>query len=90
MKPLRPTMKENKRYFLLKGKDFFEAESVILEFIGILGMTKAGMSWIKKEKTSAIICINREALNQVRASFAASPKDIQVVKISGTIKGLSK
>ena len=88
MKALRPSMKENKRYLLVKGKDFMSLENVILEFIGILGMAKSSLNWIKKDKSFAIISVNREALNVVRASFAASPKDIQVVMVSGTLNGL--
>lgn len=88
MKPLKPTMKENKRYLLIEGKDFLDAEKVILEFIGILGMAKAGLTWIKREKNRAIICINRDSINEVRASFAASPKEIKTSKVSGTLNGL--
>ena len=89
MKPLIPSHKENKRYLLLKGKNLKkQVEDCILNFIGVLGMSKTGLSWIKIEKDSAIICINREALNNVRASFVCCSNDIKVERVSGTLRGL--
>jgi len=91
MQPLKPSQKENKRYLFLRGKNLKEnVEKAIYEFIGVLGMSKAGLAWIKTGKESAIISINRESLNHVRASFAASSYDIKVVMVSGTLKGLRK
>lgn len=88
LKSLKPSLRENKRYLLVKGKDVNKIEKVILEFIGVLGFSKAGLSWIKKERDSAVICINREAVNEIRASFAASKEDISVEKVSGTLRSL--
>ena len=91
MKALRPSMKENKRYLLVRGKNLKEnIEKSILEFIGVLGMSKTGLGWIKTEKDFAIIAVNREAVNNVRASFAVWPEEIRVEKVSGTLKGLKK
>lgn len=87
MKPLRPSMKENKRYLLLKGSNIKSGvERSILEFIGVLGISKCGLSWIKSD----IISINREMVDNIRASFAVSPEIIEVLKVSGTLKGLRK
>jgi len=89
MQPLMPSQKENKRYLLLKGKNLKEdVEKSVYEFIGVLGMSKASLAWIKTGKESAIISINRESLNHVRASFAASPYEIKILRVSGTLKGL--
>lgn len=87
MKALKPTMREKKRYMLLKGR-VSEAEKAINEGIGVLGMSKVGFSWIKKGTDSGVICVNREAVDPVRASFAIWPKNISVSRVSGTIKGL--
>lgn len=85
MKSLKPSMREHKRYLLLKGKNLKDnVENAILEFIGVLGMSQCGLSWIK----SNIISVNRELIDKVRASFAVSPDRIEVVKVSGTLKGL--
>jgi RNase P/RNase MRP subunit POP5 len=89
MKPLKPTMRENKRYLLVRGK-IGDIEKSILDFIGVLGMSKTGLGWIKRGKDSAVISVNRESLNHVRASFAAWPEKIMVVRVSGTLKGLGK
>lgn len=91
MKPLKPSMREKKRYLLVKGKNLKKnVEKAILDFIGVLGMSKAGLSWIKSGKDSAIISVNRESLNHIRASFAACSEKISVEKVSGTLKGLGK
>lgn len=91
MKPLKPSMKEKKRYLLLKGKNLkSNVEKAILDFIGVLGMSKAGLAFIKQGKDSAIISINRNSLNHVRASFAAWSSNIRVERVSGTLKGLKR
>jgi RNase P/RNase MRP subunit POP5 len=91
MKALKPSMKENKRYLLVKGKNLKQnIEKAIFDFIGVLGMSKTGMSWIKSDANSAVICLNREAVNSVRASLAVWPEKMEIVKISGTLKSLGK
>ena len=89
MKSLKPTMRENKRYLLIKGK-IAEVENAIFDFIGVLGMSKAALAWIKKSRDSAIISVNRNSVNYIRASFAAWPSEISVLKVSGTLRGLRK
>ncbi len=85
MKALIPSHRESKRYLLLKGKDLKKnVEKAILEYSGTLGLSKCGLSFIKNN----IICINRESVNLVKASFAVFPEKISVLKISGTLKGL--
>ena len=85
LKSLKPSMKDNKRYLLLKGSfTKKDVEEVILRFIGVLGYAKAAPVWIN----SNILAVNRESLNNIRASFAASNKSLEVVKVSGTLKKL--
>ena len=89
MKSLKPSMRENKRYLIVKGTNLkTNIEKAILEFVGVLGMSNAGLSYIKTDKDSAIISINREAINEVRASFCVWPEKISVKKVSGTLRGL--
>jgi|TARA_Y100000310_G_scaffold48893_1_gene45218 RNase P/RNase MRP subunit POP5 len=91
LKSLKPSLRENKRYLLVKGKNLSKnIEKAILDFIGVLGMSKTGLHWVKTGKDSAIISINREAVNEVRASFAVWSEKITVEKVSGTLKGLRK
>jgi len=87
MKSLKPSMREKKRYLSITGR-VEDIEKAILEFIGVLGMSKTGLVWINSGKNSAIIGVNREKLNEVRASFAVWPREIKVVKVSGTLKSL--
>ena len=89
MKPLKAAMRENKRYLLVHGR-VDEVEKAIFDFIGVLGMSRVGLAWIKKGKDSGVISVNRGSLDHVRASFAAWPEKIDVLRVSGTIKGLGK
>lgn len=89
MKTLKPTMRENKRYLIVHGKNLKEnIEKAILDFLGILGMSKCGLSFVKTENDKAIICINREMVDSVRASLVVFPEKMEVKKVSGTLKGL--
>ncbi len=90
MKPLKPSHRENKRYLLIKGKDADKKniDETILEFIGVLGYAEASPGIIKQEKNSVILCINRNSLDKIRASFVISNKDLNIVKVSGTLKKL--
>lgn len=89
MKNLKPSMRENKRYLLIKGNNLREnIEKAILDFIGILGMSKAGLEFIETKEGSAIIGVNRESLNHVRASICAFPEKMEVIRVSGTLRSL--
>ncbi len=97
MKPLKPSQRENKRYLLVQGKNLkTNIEKAILDFIGVLGMSKVGLGWIKTKypqkhkKDSVIICVNREMLDSVRASLCVWPEKMSVEKVSGTLKGLGR
>jgi RNase P/RNase MRP subunit POP5 len=87
MKSLKPSMREKKRYLLLSGNNLRKnVKKAIFEGIGALGMSKVGLVWIKDN----IIAINREALNEVRASFAIFHEKISVSLVSGSLKKLRK
>jgi len=89
MKALKPSMKEKRRYLVVKGKNLKKnIEKAILDFIGILGMSEAGLKFIKINKDSTIISVNRKSVDKIRASLATYPKKITVAKVSGTLKGL--
>jgi len=82
-------MRERKRYVLVRGKNLKKnIERAIFEFVGVLGVSKLGLSWIKSGKDSAVLCVNREMLDSVRASFAVFPEKLSVEKVSGTLRGL--
>jgi len=91
MKPLKPSMREKKRYLLVKGKSLKEnIEKAIKDFIGVLGMSKLGLGWIKTGKNTAVISVNREMVDSVRASLAVWPEKMTVEEVSGTLKGLER
>ncbi len=82
-------MKENKRYLLIHGKNLkSNIEKAILDFIGVLGMSKVGLGWIKTEKDWTIISVNREMVDSIRASLCVWPEKMIVEKVSGSLKGL--
>jgi RNase P/RNase MRP subunit POP5 len=91
VKLLKSSMRENKRYLLIKGKDanIKIIEEAILEFIGVLGFAETCPKLIKETSRGIIVAINRESLNKVRASILISGKDLEIVKVSGIIQKLN-
>ncbi|MBS3094762.1 hypothetical protein J4474_03785 [Candidatus Pacearchaeota archaeon] len=90
MKALKPTLREKKRYLLIRGDGNLK-ENILKatrEFLGEYGMSKTALTFIKSEGNKIIISINREMLNQVRASLCIFPEKMEVVRVSGTLKGL--
>ena len=91
MKPLKPFILKKKRYLSIKGANLKEnLEKAISEFIGISGMSKAKLKFIKSGKNSAIVSLNRKMVDPVRASLCVFPEKITVERVSGTLKGLQK
>ena len=95
LKSLKPSMKENKRYLFVKGEGKNLKENIeksILDFSGSLGMSKAGLAFIDNNPSNktAIIAVNRETVNLVRASLAVFKEKIEVKRVSGTLKGLGR
>ena len=87
MKSLKPSHREKKRYLLIKGKDANKKiiEEAILDFIGGLGYAEASPKIIKQTKERVILSINRNCLDKVRTSFLMSKKDLDIVKVSGSV-----
>jgi len=86
LKILKPTFRENNRYLLLKGAfTKKQVEDAIMNYIGVLGYSKASPQWVSKN----ILAVNRKELDKVKASFVFA-KNIDVSKVSGTIKGLGR
>lgn len=84
MRRLPPTLRLKRRYLVLEGQRR-EIERAILEYIGLLGWSKAAPSF-EMHKSRIILAINRETLVDIRAALALA--DIKIVKVSGTLKGL--
>jgi len=87
MKPLKPSHREKKRYLLIKGNDVSKKniEDAILEFIGVLGFAEVSPMFVKVSKSQITLAINRNSLDKVRTSFLMSKKDMNIVKVSGSV-----
>ena len=87
MKPLKPSHREKKRYLLIKGKDANKKiiEEIILEFVGVLGFAEVSPQVIKSARGTIVLTINRGSLDKVRTSFLMSKKNLEIVKVSGSV-----
>jgi RNase P/RNase MRP subunit POP5 len=82
------SLRVKRRYLLIKSsKD--KVEKTILDYIGILGWAKASPIFVKHDRPGeCILSVDRGAINDIRASFAIDAGNIQVARVSGTLKGL--
>ncbi|MEK6909118.1 MAG: hypothetical protein AABX23_03645 [Nanoarchaeota archaeon] len=89
MLKLKPSARDNKRYLLIRGLRS-SVEKAILEFIGVLGWAEASPVFVSEVSNEVILAVNRKSLNQIKAAFALAKDELTVLRISGTLKGLSK
>ncbi len=85
---LKPSARLNRRYLLIRGTRE-NVEEAILEYIGVLGWAKAAPAFLT-HGSNCVLAINREEIVNVRAALALSRDKIEVLRVSGTLKGLSK
>jgi len=83
---LKPSARDKRRYFLVNEKSNDRVEKAILDYVGVLGMAKSAYMFVKKSNGNVVGSCLRQSLNDVRASLAFS--GIQIVKVSGTLRGL--
>jgi RNase P/RNase MRP subunit POP5 len=92
MKPLKPSHREKKRYLLINGKDLNKEniDNAIMDYVGALGHAQTSPKIIRTKKSSdgIILSVNRQMLDKVRASFLMSGKDLRIIRVSGSLKGL--
>jgi RNase P/RNase MRP subunit POP5 len=88
---IKPSAKIHRRYLLISGSKK-DIENVILDYIGILGWAKAAPTFVMRHDFSGkqVLAIERKSLNDVRASFELTDKKVEILKVSGTLKGLGK
>ncbi len=89
MLTLKATMRANRRYLLIKGKRS-AVEHAILEFIGVLGWAEAAPVFVSERGNEVVLCVNREALTKVRGALSLAKDEIDILRVSGTLKGLGK
>jgi RNase P/RNase MRP subunit POP5 len=100
MKPLLPSLKERKRYILIRISGNIEKKDEVaelvakagLQFLGEFEMAKAGIqflseTWNKKEKTG-IIRVGHKHTDALRAALALTKPKIECLKVSGSLKKL--
>lgn len=85
----KPSARIKRRYLLVKGKRE-SIEKAILDYIGILGWANASPIFVKKKGDKSIFGINRKEIDKVRGALAISADELEVLKVSGTLKGLEK
>jgi len=91
MKPLKPSMREKKRYLLIEGKNIKqEIDQAILDLGGILGLAKVSPQIIMSNQETAIICINRQGLDLIRASLVLRSNNYEIKRVSGSIKKIKE
>ncbi len=86
---LKATMRANRRYLLIQGIRS-SIEKAILEFIGLLGWADAAPVFVSEKNGQVILCVNREGLTKVRAALALAKDELEILRVSGTLKGLEK
>jgi len=98
IKALLPSLKENKRYILYEvesesklamTKNFIEER--LREFLGDLGLAKAGLRTVKTKANKGIIQVNNNSLHEIKTGLALikeinkSKVRIQTRKVSGVL-----
>ena len=93
MKALKPSARESKRYIFVRGKNpSANVSKAVVEFLGVFGSSEASLKLIEKDDKNgtAIFILNRKSLDKVRAAIVVFSERMEVVKVSGTLKGLGR
>lgn len=98
----KPSQKVHRRYLLIRRASEKKIREAILEFVGVLGYAEADPQFVSTSSfrkrpsrssenyngaSDVVLAVERGSLTKVRAAFAASNCG-EVVKVSGTLKGL--
>ena len=89
MLKLKPSARSDRRYLLIRGSKK-SVENAILEFIGVLGWAEASPVFVSEVSDTIIVAVNRKSLVQFRAALALAKDEVTILRVSGTLKGLSK
>lgn len=77
----------NRRYLLVQASKS-EVEAALMEYLGVLGWSKAAPVFLKESERNLIVAVNREELHNVQAACVLYKSPIQIMKVSGTLRGL--
>lgn len=91
---IKSSSRIKKRYILIETNKKENIEKAILDYIGILGFSKAAPVFVepfnKINSNNFILSVDRKELQNVRAAFELSQDKIKVLRVSGMLKGLLK
>ena len=87
---LKPSAKPKKHYILFNSDSKQSIEKIILDYIGILGWAKADPKFIATNTNKTILAVERKSVINIKAAFEIADTSIKILRVSGTIKGLSK
>ncbi|MBX4212316.1 hypothetical protein KW787_02570 [Candidatus Pacearchaeota archaeon] len=89
MKKLKSSARGKKRYLILSTSSKDEVEKIMLEALGTLGWAKAHPIFLEI-KGKVVIAVDPMYVDGVRAALELSDKDIRIIRVSGTLKGLER
>lgn len=88
---LNTSAKIHRRYLLIAASSKEMIEKILLDYLGVLGYSKVAPLFLTDKKgKNLILAVNRTELNNVRAAFELCKEKIVIIKVSGTLAGLSR
>ena len=95
IKSLLPSLKEDKRYILYEttSKEKMNYQEIIGQeirnFIGDLGIARAGLRFFGEKNNKGILQVNRKSIHEIKTALALINKyNVRTIKVSGTINKL--
>lgn len=98
IKPLRPTLRERKRYLVYEVLGDFSQSDVkkaieenLFDYLGVKGMASVGLMFLDSDRKRGIIRISAKSLNDVKAGLLFLKKigekdaSVKVLLVSGMI-----
>ena len=77
-----------KRRYLLVHGDKKDIERALLDYLGILGWSRAAPVFLPTDNGKCILAVERKELVHTRAALALAKENLDVLRVSGTLKGL--
>ena len=86
LKKLPPTLREKEHYMVAEAEGINKEriEHAIIDYLGVLGFSKAIPKLIELKQNKAIISVNRKYVKDVKAAFIFSK--ISCIGVSGILK----
>lgn len=84
---LRPSARLNRRYLLVRGTQS-AIERALLDYLGLLGWSRAAPVFIGHHDGRIILAVTREELIDVRAALGLASESLIIERVSGTLDGL--